>query len=200
MAPGFEDRVYKGEIDYVGGEWRPGTLMQKLARSSTVRDNHARSMPRPTIPQEVMSASASASSGPVPTTPSAEAPVAASAPSTETPTQRFVVPSPSSAAGQFPDPAASNLAVLLQADIARGERLVAAVGRDMGGRLALLPDASEAPRDLCQKVKALVLETFGEDGFVTLRTRIGVKPGAIPTGEQLRAFALALGAPQETTK
>lgn len=89
----------------------------------------------------------------------------------------------------------THLAAELDALRQLGERLVRALGRDLGGRLTLLGDDTR-DEALAMSVKAHAVNLLTEEGFAEARARLGVKRGEVPTGATLRRFALEIVEPE----
>jgi hypothetical protein len=89
----------------------------------------------------------------------------------------------------------THLGVELDAQIKLLERCVRALGKDMGGRVAMIGDETQDGQ-LATAVKAHAVALLTEPVFNAARARLGVKPGQIPSGATLRRFALEIVEPE----
>lgn len=180
---GFAERVYKAELDFVGGEWRPSSMLAKLASTADrySRDGNARAMPIPHLPEAAATGAAHKPAGVGPE------------PAKGNPAPKpLTTPTPAAAPQTL---VASHLAAQLEAQIKLGERIVAVLGRDLGGRVAILGDET---RDvaLAMAVKQHAVNLLTEPEFDRARATLGVKPGECPDGATLRRFALEIVEPE----
>lgn len=193
--PGFAGRVYKGEIDFVGGEWRPSSLMAKLARvvapvdrdlkpANVIRnraDGNAHTMPRPTPEQLAAGTSdpheedAGGSNGVENST------ARAVADGLQTLAKQDAALASSAAHAQTTMEMAVDLDAREGAKRLLGDELFQRVYSDVG------LDAGDA-----KKLKAIAVQILGEPGFVQARDRVCVAPGKLPTSVQARALVAEL--------